>query len=50
MTGKLDVHEAAAKLPEGPEDIEVLDTAEEVEGAEDMTEKIAADDETEEAA
>ena len=55
VTGKLDVLEAAAKLPDEPEDdepedMEVLDTAGELEGAEDAGSDPAPDDETEEAA
>lgn len=50
VTGKLDVREAAMKLPEEPEDIEVLDTAEELESAEDTIDNAAPDDETVEAA
>ena len=48
VTGKLDVREAAAKLPDEPEDMAVLGTAEELEGAEDASEA-ASDDETVEA-
>ena len=50
VTGKLDVREAAATLPDEAEDMEVLDIAEEVEGAEDTTDNVALDDETVEAA
>ena len=50
VTGKLDVCEAAAKLPDEPEDMEVLDTAEELEGGEVAGSDVAPDDETEEAA
>jgi type I restriction enzyme S subunit len=50
VTGKLDVPEAATKLPEEPEDTEVLDTAEEWEGGEDGGGDVAPDDETVEAA
>jgi type I restriction enzyme S subunit len=50
VTGKLDVREAAAKLPDETEDLKVLDTAEELEGAEDTDADVDPDDETEDEA
>jgi type I restriction enzyme, S subunit len=50
VTGKLDVRKAAAKLPDEAEDLEVLDTVEDLDGTEDMADDVASDDETEGAA
>jgi type I restriction enzyme, S subunit len=50
VTGKLDVREAAAKLPDEPEEIEELDTAEELEAVEDTSGDVAPDDEKEDEA
>jgi type I restriction enzyme S subunit len=50
VTGKLDVREAAAKLPDEPEDMAALDTVEDLEDAEDTAEESATDEETAEAA
>jgi type I restriction enzyme, S subunit len=50
VTGKLDVREAAAKLPDEPEDMKMLDAAEDLDGTEDTADEVAADDEPEEAA
>jgi type I restriction enzyme S subunit len=50
VTGKLDVREAAATLPDEAEDLGVLDTVAELEGTEDMAGDVASDDETEEEA
>jgi type I restriction enzyme S subunit len=49
VTGKLDVRAAAAKLPDEAEEMVTLDIAEELEGAEDTTDDVTPDDETEEA-
>ena len=50
VTGKLDVREAAAKLPDEPEDMAAMDTVEDLEDAEDTAEESATDEETAEAA
>lgn len=48
VTGKIDVREASAKLPDEPEELDAIDTAEELEGVEDASDT-APDDETVEA-